>query len=243
MTRPRPATERLLDPAELGRRVTVLSPHLDDGVFSLGATIARAARGRARVEVLTVFAGDPESSRPAGDWDRRAGFTTEGEAAAARRREDRRACSLLSATPVWQTFPDEQYSDERDDALLAGALEEALWGTETVLVPAFPLTHADHLHLAEVVLGAGLFAGRIALYVEQPYALWDEAPRLPDRLREIVPESVSWSPVHVGYRDLGLKLLACRAYATQLALIPHRIVWPMSRYEKARDVLALLERA
>lgn len=243
MTRSRPATERLLDPSELGRRVTVLSPHLDDAVFSLGATIACAARGGARVEVLTVFAGDPESSRPAGDWDRRAGFATEGEAAAARRREDRHACSLLSATPLWQTFSDEQYPGDRDDALLAGALKEALRGTETVLVPAYPLTHADHLHLAEVVLGAGLVGGRIALYVEQPYALWEEAPRLPDRVREMVPGSLSWSPVRVGYRDLGLKLLACRAYATQLALIPHRIVWPMSRYEKTRGVLALLEHA
>ena len=31
MTQSRPARERLVDPAELGRRVTVLSPHLDDG--------------------------------------------------------------------------------------------------------------------------------------------------------------------------------------------------------------------
>jgi hypothetical protein len=54
---------------------------------------------------------------------------------------------------------------------------------------------------------------------------------------------VSWSRVRVGYRDLGLKLLACRAYATQLALIPHRIVWPMARYERTRGVLAVLEHA
>ena len=241
MTRSRPATERLLDPAELGRRLTVLSPHLDDGVFSLGATIARAARGGAHVEVLTVFAGDPESSRPAGDWDRQAGFSTEGEAAVARRREDRRACSLLSAAPLWQTFSDEQYVGERDDALLAAALEEALQGAETVLVPAYPLTHADHLRLAEVVLKAGLFTGRIVLYAEQPYALWEEEPRLPDRVRAMVPGRVSWSRVRVGYRDLGLKMLACRAYVTQLALIPHRVVWPMSRYEKTRAVVAVLE--
>ena len=37
----------------------------------------------------------------AGGWDRRGGFATEGESARARREEDRRACAVLGATPVW----------------------------------------------------------------------------------------------------------------------------------------------
>ena len=44
------------DPRLLGRLV-VVSPHLDDAVLSLGATLAHAVESGATVEVLTVFAG------------------------------------------------------------------------------------------------------------------------------------------------------------------------------------------
>jgi LmbE family N-acetylglucosaminyl deacetylase len=113
-----------LDPVELGRRVIVLSPHLDDAVFSLGATIAREARTGVQVTVLTVFGGDPESSTRAGDWDRDAGFATEGEAVASRRREDHRACSVLSVAPLWQPFPDEQYAGGPNDRPSCGRAGE-----------------------------------------------------------------------------------------------------------------------
>ena len=68
-------------------RLVVVSPHLDDAVLSLGATMASAARNGAHVTVLTVFACDPQSSAPAEWWDRAGGFRTLGEAACARREE------------------------------------------------------------------------------------------------------------------------------------------------------------
>ena len=87
-------------------------------------------------------------------------------------------------------------------------LEKTLRNADTLLVPAFPLEHPDHLRPAELVLEAACFARRIGLYVEQPYALWEDGVGLP----------------------------------SQLALIPHRVVWPMSRYEMVSgDVVALLE--
>src|SRR5207244_2118642 len=89
--------------------VVVISPHLDDAIFSLGAAIAQTVRSGGDVTVLTVFAGDPSSSAPAGNWDARAGFATVGEAAHARRREDERACAHVGAIPVWLPFGDEQY--------------------------------------------------------------------------------------------------------------------------------------
>lgn len=220
-----------LDPIELGGRVVVLSPHFDDAIFSLGATIARAARRGTQVTVLTVFAGDPASRSPAGPWDHNAGFRTEGEAAAARRREDRRACAIVSATPVWQPFPDEQYPGAPDDGLLIDALERNARHADTVLIPGFPLTHADHLRLAALVLEAGFVRGRVRLYVEQPYALWEEGPGIPAPLRELLGETVEWQGPRFRYRDVALKMLACRAYRSQLALMPHPVVWPMSRYE------------
>ena len=90
-------------------------------MFSLGAAISRLARSGSRVTVLTVFGGDPSSRLAASDWERRTGFKTAGEATAARREEDRRACALLGATPVWQPFVDVQYEDgTTDDDLLGG---------------------------------------------------------------------------------------------------------------------------
>src|SRR2546423_1587749 len=78
--------------------VTIISPHLDDAVLSLGAAIARAVRGGSSVSVLTVFAGDESSTEPADDWARRCGFATEGEAYRTRREEDRRATAWLGAS-------------------------------------------------------------------------------------------------------------------------------------------------
>ena len=69
-------------------RLVVVSPHLDDAVLSLGATIAHAVQSGSNVEILTVFACAPDSNAPTDDWDRKSGFTTEGEAAQQRRRED-----------------------------------------------------------------------------------------------------------------------------------------------------------
>ena len=69
----------------LPERVVVVSPHLDDAVLSLGGAISRASRAGAHVTVLTVLAGDSDSSEPAGSWDRRAGFETEADATRGRR--------------------------------------------------------------------------------------------------------------------------------------------------------------
>ena len=94
----------------------VISPHLDDAVLSLGASLSHAARLGMNVTVLTVLAGDPDSSEPAGWWDAQAGFRTAGEANLARRREDARACSILRVTPRWLPFEETQYgrSPEED---------------------------------------------------------------------------------------------------------------------------------
>ena len=59
----------------------VVSPHSDDAVLSLGATIASWVGRGAVVELLTVLALDPESEAPAGGWDERA-YDDSGERSA-----------------------------------------------------------------------------------------------------------------------------------------------------------------
>ena len=189
-------------------RVAVLSPHLDDAVLSLGAAIARAVREGVEVAIVTVFAGDVESASPASNWDRLAGFGTEGEAAAARRTEEADACALLGAEPRALPFPDYPYAaGDREPGRIMEAVRAATDDAELVLLPGFPLLHADHRLLAETVHDHGLPGRRLALYAEQPYRYRKRA-RLP---------GPSWVSIPAARRDRTAKRRAVGAYRTQLA--------------------------
>jgi LmbE family N-acetylglucosaminyl deacetylase len=202
--------------------VAVISPHLDDAIFSLGAAIARTG---SEVAVVTVFAGDPDSTLPAGEWDARAGFRTAGEAARARRQEDALACHDVGARAVWLPFGDHQYPAADDETVWA-ALERAVAGADTVLVPAFPLSHEDHVRVLELVERKGLPGQRLGRYVEQPYAAAWTGGSTGD----------GWLPLAAGLTDRLAKLRACRRYASQLPLLRRSgpILRPLLRYELAR---------
>jgi LmbE family N-acetylglucosaminyl deacetylase len=200
------------DAVELGDNVVVISPHLDDAVFSLGAAVARAARRGARVRILTVLAGDPRSQLAAGPWDFETGFRTAGEAARARREEDRRACALLGAVPLWLPHEDHQYERRVEDAVVRAQVVAAV-GDATVLLPGFPLAHQDHAWLARLLDGA-FERERVGYYVEQPYAVW--APDEPfDAVLTTGPRC--WLRASADVRSRLRKLRACRAYGSQLA--------------------------
>jgi LmbE family N-acetylglucosaminyl deacetylase len=190
------------------RRIVVVSPHLDDGVLSLGALLAARAREGARVELLTVLACDPASSAPAGGWDSRAGHATEGESARARREEDRRACAFLGVAPVWLPFGSIDYERHGADADVLDAVAEAVAGADEVLLPGFPLSHPDHAWLAELLGGSGLGAGRTGRYAEPLYVRRAEARPPAD-----------YTPVRASARDRLSKWRAIRAYRSQLPLL------------------------
>jgi LmbE family N-acetylglucosaminyl deacetylase len=192
-------------------RVVVLSPHLDDAVFSLGATIARATGTGSRVEVLTVFGDDPDSDVPANGWDTRGGFTTEGEAATARRDEDREACHLVGAEPYWLRFRGGGYTPQKDEDAITDAIAEHVAGADAVLVPGFPLRNPDHAWLADLVEQKPPPAFQIGRYAEQPYsyAVRKEQP-LP---------GVEWEKTSVSLGDRLRKRRAILAYASQLPML------------------------
>jgi LmbE family N-acetylglucosaminyl deacetylase len=206
--------------AELEGDVVVISPHADDAALSLGAAISRAARKGSRVTVLTVLAGDPRSTAPAGEWDRKCGFSTAGEAAATRRKEDAAACDRLGAHPVWLPFSDHQYERGGSDAEIRAAVIEA-GGSSLVLLPGFPLEHPDHRWLHEL-LEPAFPAERRGLYVEQPYAA--DRGELPGR---------GWRFLRAGLLDQRRKLAAGRAYASQQGPLD-RPLPSIFRYEIAR---------
>ena len=201
----------------------VVSPHIDDAVFSLGAAISRAVRSGTRVEVLTVFACDPASDHPANGWDTRAGFATEGEAATARRVEDQEACRLVGAEPRWLSSRSGGYTRHKDRNAIWTALAGAVTEADAVLVPGFPLTNPDHAWLAELLTEHRLECRRVGLYTEQPYRYFvrRETPRLEVSalLRRSLPSTVEWTKTPGGISDLRRKRRAILAYASQIPLL------------------------
>ena len=206
-----------------GARVVVVSPHLDDAVLSLGAALSRAARHGAHVTVLTVLAGDPASTVPAGEWDAQGGFRTEGAAATARRQEDARACSILGVAPRWLAFGDEQYGPAPEEEVVA-AVRTELQGFDLILLPGFPLAHRDHELLNRLVLEQVRPETRLLLYAEQPYYL-----------RTGGGPPAGWQLAAAGLWDRIKKVRASRAYSSQLVLLgDRRLARRLARFEAAR---------
>jgi LmbE family N-acetylglucosaminyl deacetylase len=233
-----PATpSHAVDERLLGR-VVVVSPHLDDAVLSLGATMAHAVESGAKVEVLTVFGCEPTSSAPTDEWDRKSGFATEGEAAKHRREEDWRACSILGAAPRWFDFGAQPYDRRASIEEVASAVATATAGADTVLIPGYPLAHADHAALSSELLCRGLKCHTLGLYAEQPYSFDRRA--IPSGPAEATPgasvrrETLPWQRAAADFtwqrsvagftwqrsaarrKHRRLKLQAVQQYASQL---------------------------
>ena len=216
--------------ATLRGQVAILSPHLDDAVYSLGAAIGDGVRRGAQISLVTVFGGDPESTRPASPWDRRLGFRTAGEAAGTRRAEDRRACALVGASPVWLPFDDEHGTPPEDDELRS-SIEQAIREPDLLLVPGYPLGHPDHVRLTQTVL-EWRPAAPLALYAEQPYAAVEGAPpSLPVELSGLVPGEPEWLALEAGAAARLRKARAWRAYRSQFRHFGYRSLVTVMRYE------------
>jgi LmbE family N-acetylglucosaminyl deacetylase len=194
--------------------VVVVSPHLDDGVFSCGQLLADHPGS----VVVTLFAGRPPAGAGLTEWDAAAGFRAGEDVIAARRREDCAALRLLGARPVWLDFRDSQYGDTPGVGALAGALDAALdaTGLPAVFVP-LGLFHSDHRLAHEAALGLvrrrpgrDWYAYADALYRHIP-GLVD------DRLRALAAAGFAVAPIETTPTPAGeVKRRAVAAYRSQL---------------------------
>ena len=204
-------------------RVVIVSPHFDDGVLSVGAAMASWGRAGHRVELLTVLGCDPESTAPAGGWDLRGGFATEGEAARGRRGEDRGACEILRVSPMWLPFGSLDYERHGDDADVWNAISPSAADADLVLVPAFPLAHPDHAWL-HALLVERLPPDRVGRYAEQPYTAREHA--------------APFSRVPTSFRDRASKWRAIRRYESQLPLLGIRGLNGPRRFARVAERIA-----
>ncbi len=182
------ATERL-----------ILSPHLDDGVLSLGAFIATASAAATMVTVVTIFGGDPDSQAPAGRWDGRAGFETAGGAARGRR----------------VPFFDKDYGPAPADDAVWDQLASRVERAERVFVPGRPLIHGDHAWVSRVV-SERADPAKLVFYAELPYDAWPEDKRGGQGGVAELARTRTWTAPRTGVRGRLLKWRATAAYSTQL---------------------------
>lgn len=204
---------------ELAKRWLVISPHLDDGVFSCGRLLAMTPGSI----VVTVFAGIPPRGTPAPSWDQSAGFVTANEAVRARRKEDQRALDILGAKAVWLDFFDDQYNvpcTSDDIAARLAAVLETHAGAG--VVAPFGLSHSDHVLVQDAVLK--LFQREKG---QRPWFFYEDA--LYRCTSHLVAERLSnWRAQGLLARPVNLlsdasagaeaKSAATRAYASQIAL-------------------------
>ncbi len=161
--------------------LVIVSPHLDDAVFSCGTLIAATALHHP-VIVVTVCAGlpDPDVLAP---LDHAAGFTSSVEAVEKRREEDLAAANLLGYAAIHLDCLDGQYSTSSLAARVSSMsveIENTLGrfrGGQRIVAPV-GLRHPDHQAVAAVCAPWAAL-----LYEELPYrVLWPETR--PDGLGE-----------------------------------------------------------
>jgi LmbE family N-acetylglucosaminyl deacetylase len=174
----------------------LVSPHLDDAVFSCGALVERTEP----IDVVTVFAGAPDPPRQ-GWWDHECGFASSAESMPARYAEDEAAFAGTPHPRSYLSLLELQYAEDRsgeEKDVIAAAIRD--WVSEhtagTVVLPAgagcstkltarwlrrlrrescSPPQHPDHLLVRDVGLQALRDSDAApVLYEEVPY-LWGSA--------------------------------------------------------------------
>ncbi|NML14248.1 PIG-L family deacetylase [Azohydromonas caseinilytica] len=192
----------------------LISPHLDDAVFSCGEWL----QSHPGTRVLTVFAGLPPDPGQRTDWDAQCGFSSAGEAVRARREEDRAALALLGCEPCWLSFGDSQYGATPTVDAVARALEAELerHAAQDPLLFPMGLFHSDHRLVHEACMAAWRRRPRPALMYED--ALYRGIPGLlQERLAELLRQGCTLTPdKEMTPRAEALKARAVQCYASQL---------------------------
>jgi len=141
--------------------IVVVSPHLDDAVFSCWSLLTRDED----VLVVTVFAGEPPEG-VLGEWDAECGASDSRERVRERIEEDRAALRLAGCAGIYLGFLDEQYAP--GDQALAQGLRPHVERAAAVYGPQGAEGNDDHLRVHDAL--AAIRPG-FRFYAELPYAL------------------------------------------------------------------------
>jgi len=214
--------------------LTILSPHLDDGVLSCGGQAFMAAAAGKSVLIATVMAADPPpmtmSAYAQSLHDR---WQLNSETAAHRREEDVHACRILGADYWHWPFPDciyrtDSLTDEafyQSDDDIFGPLHEGDMDLVTeirgylqklppfgkLLVPLTTGNHVDH-QLVRLAVENAVEKGRLDYYEEYPYVM------TPGALDKVLSGSSYLSrTIQLSPAAVTRKIEAIAAYDSQLS--------------------------
>lgn len=204
------------------RRVVAVFAHPDDESFAAGGLLAWCARRGARVDVLTLTAGDGGTARDRGG----------SELGTRRRAELTAACAALGARPpVVLDLPDGRLDALPADALTAAIAPALADGADIVVTHAADglYGHRDHIACRRAVLACATAAdvGRV-LAAEMPRGLLLPAWRALRRVRAIpIDRELRDGDLGIDAADADLrldvraerpaKLAAIAAHGSQLA--------------------------
>lgn len=192
-----------------GARVLVLSPHLDDGVFSCGELLAELRRP----VVATLFAGLPPRGLPTMPWDTACGFADGIEAMRTRRGEDEEALQILGARPEHLDFLDHQYGASPPPQQLSATIAALLSARQTdVALAPLGLFHSDHVLVHDAALACPHPAAWIA-YEDVPYRR--RPGLLQQRLEQLGARGLRATPMARRGQARERKQAAVRAYRSQ----------------------------
>lgn len=203
-------------------KAVVLSPHLDDAVMSIGATINSLGRRGVEVVLLTAFAGDPDRNDRLSYWDAKRGGTSKTEAQEFRRQEDDAAASVLKVEAISLPFDDFSYAAPRDPETIWDAMEPFLADADVILTPGWPLVHPDHRYLSTLIVQHSL-AGQVLFYQELPYGA-QPMQVIKRRLRGrgaptliyAMGTELTWQPTFTTPVDFAAKRAAVACYEGEL---------------------------
>lgn len=224
------------------KAIVLLSPHLDDAVFSVGGLMAALAEEGHALHVITCFTRSvPNPTGFALNCQLDKGLGPEVDYMQLRRREDEEACCLLSAQPHWLDLPEAPHRGYSSASALFGNIAEEdnvqaelLTRLQTavekiapdlILSPIGIGNHVDHQQVKQSV------AQLKERFSQTPFLYWYDEPYLsrhPDKypegeLMDLPPgwasleQVISTTAAKVNVASCwDKKMAACGAYATQI---------------------------
>ena len=226
-------------------KIALLSPHLDDAVFSVGGLMAALSDEGHALHVVTCFTRSvphPTGFALACQLDK--GLSAEVDYMQLRREEDARACALLRAEPHWLDLPEAPHRGYHSAAALFGdfveadtvqselykQLENALAKIkpDLILSPEGIGNHVDHRRVRRVVarLQKCFPTALFLRWYDEPY-LSRHPEQYPERVTanqkpgwEVLWQRAASADDTAVCVDVGgcadRKIAACAAYATQV---------------------------
>jgi LmbE family N-acetylglucosaminyl deacetylase len=198
----------------------VISPHLDDAVFSCGAALA-ASPGAV---VCTVFAGAPGEAVVT-DWDTQCGFANAHQAMHERRAEDAAALDALGARPVHLNLLDSQYAGDASASPeeIASALTGVIRANAlpTLYIP-LGLFHSDHRLVHDACRKAWRAEPALTCIAYEDALYRRMNGLVQSRLADLAQDGITATPVSERIdtdalaRNLAAKQRAVSRYASQL---------------------------